>query len=116
MDHRRLLYDKPILDKLSNVLPCRCDLVGWRPVSHDGATKQLMSNQSPTPTDQVIVFPYASAGIESSAREFAIRISVTSLGSSQTLRTPHLSTDAASRFCSFNDTMAALALSRGELS
>jgi hypothetical protein len=38
------------------------------------------------------------------------------LGSSQTLRTPHLSTDAASRFCSFNDTMAALALSRGELS
>lgn len=42
-----------------------------------------------------------------SARELAMEISVTSLGSSQTLRSPQLSTEAASRFCNLNDTMAA---------
>ena len=37
--------------------------------------------------------------------ELAIEISLTSLGSSQTFRRPHESTDAASRFWSLRDTM-----------
>jgi hypothetical protein len=37
-------------------------------------------------------------------RELAMLISLTSFGSSQTLRLPHLSTDAARRFCSSSDT------------
>lgn len=37
--------------------------------------------------------------------ELAMEISLTSLGSSHTFRSPHDSTDAASRFCSFRDTM-----------
>ena len=36
--------------------------------------------------------------------ELAMLISLTSLGSNQTLRLPHLSTLAASRFCSKSDT------------
>ena len=40
------------------------------------------------------------------ARELAMEISFASLGSSHTLRSPQLRTDAASRFCSFRDTMA----------
>ena len=40
-------------------------------------------------------------------RELAMEISFTSLGSSQILRLPHFSTDAARRFCSFRDTIAA---------
>ncbi|KAG6546701.1 hypothetical protein Mapa_011890 [Marchantia paleacea] len=40
-------------------------------------------------------------------RELAIEISLTSLGSNQTLRCPHFSTLAASRFCSLRDTMVA---------
>ena len=36
--------------------------------------------------------------------ELAMLISLTSLGSNQTLRLPHLSTLAASRFCSNSDT------------
>lgn len=39
--------------------------------------------------------------------ELAMEISLTSLGSSHTLRRPHCSTEAASRFCSLRDTMAA---------
>ena len=39
------------------------------------------------------------------ARELAMEISLTSLGSSQTLRTPQVSTLAASLFCSLSDTM-----------
>jgi hypothetical protein len=38
-------------------------------------------------------------------REFALWISLTSLGSNQTLRLPHLSTEAARRFCNLRDTM-----------
>lgn len=37
--------------------------------------------------------------------ELAMEISLTSLGSSQTLRRPQLSTEAASRFCSLRDTI-----------
>ena len=40
------------------------------------------------------------------SRELAMEMSFASLGSSHTLRSPQLSTDAASRFCSFKDTMA----------
>ena len=40
------------------------------------------------------------------AREFAMEMSLASLGSSHTLRSPQLSTEAASRFCNFRDTMA----------
>ena len=40
------------------------------------------------------------------ARELAIEISLASLGSSHTLRSPQLSTEAASRFCNFRDTMS----------
>lgn len=40
-----------------------------------------------------------------SVRELAIEISLTSLGSSQTLRRPHFNTEAANRFCSFKDTI-----------
>lgn len=39
------------------------------------------------------------------ARELAIEMSLTSLGSSQTLRRPHFNTEAANRFCSFKDTI-----------
>ena len=38
-------------------------------------------------------------------REFAIEMSETSLGSSQTLRCPQPSTEAASRFCNFRLTI-----------
>ena len=47
-------------------------------------------------------------------RLFAMEMSATSLGSSQTFRRPHLSTDAASRFCSLSDTMAAPACRTAE--
>ena len=40
-------------------------------------------------------------------RELAMEISLTSLGSSQTFPLPHLRTLAASRFCSFRDTIFA---------
>lgn len=43
------------------------------------------------------------------SRELAMEISLTSLGSSQTLPLPHLSTLAASRFCSLRETIAAAA-------
>ena len=39
------------------------------------------------------------------SREFAMEISLTSLGSSQTLPLPHLSTLEASRFCSLRETI-----------
>jgi hypothetical protein len=42
---------------------------------------------------------------QSNLRELAIEISVLSLGSSHTFRFPHLSTLAASRFCSFKETI-----------
>lgn len=42
---------------------------------------------------------------DSGLRELAMEISLHSLGSSQTLPLPHLSTLAASRFCSFSDTI-----------
>jgi hypothetical protein len=45
--------------------------------------------------------------------ELAMEISLTSLGSSQTLPLPHLSTLAASRFWSFNDTIALLSSATG---
>jgi hypothetical protein len=45
---------------------------------------------------------------ENNALELAIEISFTSLGSSQTLRRPQFRTDAANRFCSFNDTIVPL--------
>lgn len=38
-------------------------------------------------------------------REFALWISLTSLGSSHTFLLPHLSTEAARRFCNFRDTI-----------
>ena len=38
------------------------------------------------------------------ARELAIEISLTSLGSSQIFRLPHFRTDDARRFCSSSDT------------
>ncbi|BAS85050.1 Os03g0579550, partial [Oryza sativa Japonica Group] len=43
------------------------------------------------------------------SRELAMEISLTSLGSSQTLPLPHLSTLEASRFCSLRETIAAAA-------
>lgn len=46
--------------------------------------------------------------------ELAMEISLDSLGSSQTLPLPHLRTLAASRFCSFSDTMASLRNKRRE--
>jgi hypothetical protein len=39
------------------------------------------------------------------SRELAMEISLTSLGSSHTLRSPHFSTELASLFCSFRDTI-----------
>ena len=41
------------------------------------------------------------------ARELAMEISLASLGSSQTFRSPQLSTEAASLFCNLRATMAA---------
>lgn len=41
-----------------------------------------------------------------SSRELAMEISLVSLGSSQTFPRPHFSTLAASRFCSFSDTIS----------
>merc|ERR1711908_190626 len=38
-------------------------------------------------------------------REFAMEISLTSLGSSQILRIPHFNTEAARRFCSLRETI-----------
>merc|ERR1740138_1139268 len=47
-------------------------------------------------------------------RELAIEISLTSFGSSQILRLPHLSTDDARRFCSSSDTPMRLRGKAGE--
>lgn len=48
---------------------------------------------------------HACQPIKRYSLELAIEISLTSLGSSQTLRRPHFRTEAASRFCSFSETM-----------
>ena len=60
----------------------------------------------PRKADTRALRPCRACAGRRAAREFAIDISLTSLGSSQTLRRPHCSTDAASRFCSLSDTIA----------
>ncbi len=60
----------------------------------------------PRKADTRALRPCRACAGRRAAREFAIDISLTSLGSSQTLRRPHCSTDAANRFCSLSDTIA----------
>lgn len=57
----------------------------------------------------------AALGQKRRSLEFAMLISLTSFGSSQILRLPHLSTDAASRFCSSKETPIAESLWRADV-
>ena len=97
--------DEAVLDELADVEACTGGRSGTRP--GDSKPCRAIAGQPRLSAGLDMPQPL-SHGLRGSrgARELAMEISLTSLGSSQTLRTPQSSTEAASRFCSFRDTMA----------
>ena len=98
MDDGWLLDDEAVLDKLPHVLPCSagkkalCQGTPTTPCAHKANERSTEKRLCVTQVTK----PSSGAAWALHSLELAIELSLTSLGSSHTLRRPHLRTEAAS--------------------